>query len=423
MRIFWFNTDKEQDPLTLLHDTEPPRPSHPLHFPPEILQKIIDFLPRSSLASVAGINRAWYAIAMPVLYRHLYIRTLPHWLLLVRSFHDPTFSARWGPCIHSLVLKSSPRLISSQLTGYLNRRVIENDDELQPSLRGYVRLERVNYNLTGLENIDKPMLFEGEQGQEENENYTETNTTQKESEWLLRVFDEHIATVLQDALQLEYLNVSGCEELNDNVLVTIAAAKCKQHYSLQAKPMVGLWMSLLRSTTPIGISELIRVEKMLRLERKLKYLDLGFQNMMTDEVIKQIAEYWNTSLVSVRLNSIFGLSDLTVEHLARHCPNLRLLHLVRCWNITNAPLQLLAKNCKELTYVSVSFLRETSEAGIGHLIRQCPKLIWLDITRCGINSMFKQMILEGWKQDRIQKNLPPVYIQDGSINLVTTSSE
>lgn len=419
MRIFWFNTDKDQDPLTLLHDTDPPAPSHPLHLPPEIVQKIINFLPRSSLPSVSRINRLWYVTAMPVLYRHLYIRTLPHWLLLVQSFNDPTFSAHWGPCIRSLVLKPSPRLISSQLTSYLNQQVIENDDELQPSLRGYVRLERVDYDLTGLEDIDSPMPLEDDEQEGENENYKEIDTTRKESGWLGDVFDEQIAVVLQDALQIEYLNVSGCENLGDLVLTTIAEAKSKQQLpTLQAKPMIGLWMSLLRSMTPLGITKLVKVEKELHLQRKLKYLDLGFQVLMTDDAVKQVAEYWNTSIVSVRLNSIYELSDLTVEHLARNCPNLRLLHLVRCWRINNASLQLLAGRCKELVYVSVSFLSGTNEDGIRYLIRQCPKLVWLDITGCGINSLFKQMILESWKQDRIQNHLPLVYIQDGSMNLL-----
>jgi hypothetical protein len=296
--------------------------------------------------------------------------------------------------------------------------VIENDDELQPSLRGYVRLDRVNYDLTGLENIEKPMPLEDEE-QRDNENYKEIDTTQKESEWLAGVFDEQVAIVLQDALQLEYLNLSGCENLGDHVLETIAAAKCKQQYkSVKARPMIGLWMSLLRNMTPAGINKLIRAEKKLQLERKLTHLDLGFQVLMTDEVIKQIAEYWNTSLVSVRLNSIYELSDLTVEHLANNCPNLRLLHLVRCWRINNVSLRLLAVKCKELVYISVSFLSRTTEDGIRYLIRLCPKLIWLDITGCSINSLFKQMILEGWKQDRIQNHLPPVYIQDGSMNLL-----
>lgn len=421
MRIFYYSTDKQEDPLTLLHDSNWTPPSRPLNFPPEIIQKIVDYLPRTSLPSVASVSQIWYATVMPVLYRHLYVRTLPHWLLLVRTFSNPTFSAQFGPQVNSLVLKPSPRLISSQLTSSLNYDVIENDDQLQPSLRGYVRLERVNFELTGLEDIDKPMPFDTNNinnNDEENnhENYKEIDTTQKESEWLSTINDDQATAILKNCSQLEYLNISGCENLTDATLLTLASAKKASQGT--RKPMVGLWMSLLRNATDAGISELIRVESQCKLDRKLKHLDLGFQMSMTDKDIEYITSYWGQSLTHLRLNSIYQLTDDSAISIAHHCPNLKLLHLVRCWPMNNPSLQLIATHCKKLKYISVSFLSRTNEEGIKHLIQLLPELAWLDITGCNINSLFKSLILEGWSNYRRQHHLPPIYIQDGSMNLL-----
>ncbi|KAI9469988.1 MAG: hypothetical protein EXX96DRAFT_387810 [Benjaminiella poitrasii] len=431
MRFFYLNRDNQDDPLTLIYNTETIPPSHPLHFPPEIIQKIIDYLPRSSLPTAASINHTWYTITMPVLYRHLYIRTLPHWLLLVRTFSDLNFSARFGPCVNSLVLKPSPRLISSQLTSLLNYNAIENDDKLQPSLRGYVRIERVDYNKTGLEGIDSPMLsivseesiaMEIEEGNNDknkndiHENYNEIDTTQKESEWLASVTDQQMMTVIRHCSQLEYLNISGCENLDDQVLLTLAAAKKEK--GSKAKSMIGLWMSLLRNATHVGIIELIRSEKQNGLPSSLRHLDLGFQVLLSDETIREITTCWGSSLTHLRLNSIYQLTDRSVEYISNHCPNLRLIHLVRCWQLNNVSLRLLAMHCKKLLYISISFLSRTNEEGIRHLVQACPKLVWLDITGCGINSLFKSVILEGWANYRREHHLPSIHMQDSSMNLL-----
>ncbi|KAI8646827.1 hypothetical protein BD408DRAFT_409277 [Parasitella parasitica] len=417
MRIFYYSTDKQHDPLTLLHDSRGTRPSHPLNFPPEIVQEIVSYLPRTSLPLIASVDRIWYATVMPVLYRHLYVRTLPHWLLLVRTFSDPAFSAQFGPHVNSLVLKPSPRLISSQLTSSLNYNVIENDDQLQPSLRGYVRLERVDFEMTGLEDMGKPMPLDVEDTSANNhENYKEIDTTQKESEWLSRVNDNQASIILKHCSQLEYLNMSGCENLSDAVLLTLTSAKDTSQNA--RKPVAGLWMSLLRKATGAGMNELIRVESRYKLDKKLRHLDLGFQVSMTDEQIEHITAYYGASLTHLRLNSIYQLTDDSAVSIARHCPNLVLLHLVRCWPINNASLQLIASLCKKLKYISVSFLSRTNEEGIKHLVQSLPRLVWLDITGCNINSLFKPIILEGWANYRRQHHLPPIFIQDGSMNLL-----
>lgn len=415
MRIFWYNKDNNQDPLTLLHDTEPPIPSKPLLFPTEIIQKIIDYLPRSSLPTIASVCQIWYTTAMPVLYRQFYVRTLPHWLLLVQTFSNEAFA--FGHCVTSLVLKPSPKLISAQLTSYLNQQVVVNDDILQPNTRGYVRIERVNFELNGLEGIEIPQSFE--QGPSQHENYREIDDTKKEYEWLTHVTSDQVATVLRKCPALEYLNLSGCENLQDSVL--LALVKGKQEQPEKSRPMKGIWISLLRELTPYGISTLIKYEKTrfpAPEEKKMKHLDLGYNIIMSKQTLQEIFKTWGKTLTHVRLDTIYEVSDETLQVIATHCPNLVLLHLTRCWSINNSALKILAQHCKQLKYVSLAFLSQVNEEGVKYLVQMLPELVWLDITGCGINTLFKTLILESFVNYRRQHALPPIYMQDGTVNLI-----
>ncbi|KAI7896311.1 uncharacterized protein EV154DRAFT_492988 [Mucor mucedo] len=409
MRIFWFNTDNQQDPLTLLHDTEPTTPSRELQFPPEIIKKIVDYLPRSFLPQVAGVSQLWYATAMPILYRHLYVRTLPHWMLLVRTMTSENF--KFGHCVSSLVLKPSPKLISAQLTSYLNQKVVVNDDALQPNTRGYVRLERVNFDLTGLEGIETPMNEE----EEVHENYMEMDDTKKEYEWLIYVTTDQVGSVLCQCPALEYLNLSGCESLKDDIMTKLVAGKLADIH--RSKPMKGIWLNLLRELTPKGIGRLCQFEQK-QYKSSLNHLDLGYNIGLSNIAVKEAIQCWGRTLTHLRLDTIYEVNNETIQFMAEHCPQLRLLHITRCWNVSNPSIKALAKHCKQLKYLSLAFLNAVNEEGIRAVVQLLPELEWLNITGCGINQLFKQMILESFADYRRRHRLCPVYIQDGSVNLI-----
>lgn len=411
MRIFWFNKNNIQDPLALIHDTEPAVPSRHLLFPPEIIKKIVDYLPRSNLTSVASVSQLWYATAMPILYRHLYVRTLPHWVFLVRTLSDKNF--QFGHLVSSLVLKPSPKLISAQLTSYLNQKVVVNDDVLQPGTRGYVRLERVNFDLTGLEGINTPMPLNQEG---DHENYTEMDDTKKEYEWLTLVSTRQVGDVLIRCPALEYLNLSGCEKLDDDIFIKLVAGKLEN--ISRSKPMKGIWLNLLRDLSVTGIKCLINFEKEHYKSMSLQHLDLGYNIGLSKQAIDETILCWGNTITHLRLDTIYGVTDVSVKSIAEHCPNIRLLHITRCWNVSNKSIKLLAIHCKQLKYISLAFLNQVNEEGIRALIQMLPKLEWLNITGCGINQLFKLMILGAYVDYRRQHGLHPVYMQDVSVNLI-----
>lgn len=411
MRIFWFNTEASQDPLTLVYSTTP---SRELSFPPEITKKIIDYLPRSSLPAIASVSKIWYATVMPILYKHIYIRTLPHWILFVRTIRHQQF--QFAHHIASLVLKPSPKLISAQLTSYLNQAVVPNNDRLQPSTRGYVRLERVNYDLTGLEGIDTPMSQETLKDNI-HENYIEIDDTEKEYEWLTLVTTQQLVSVLEHCPAIEYLNLSGCENLEDDFLIQLAATKTAAD-PIHAKPMKGIWLSLLRNLSPKGIESLLKFEKNHIGTSVLRHLDLAYNINMNEHALEKMIAYWGPTLTHIRLDTIYQVSDKTMQSIAHYCSHLKLLHVSRCWNITNTSMRLLASHCKHLQYISLAFLSQVNEEGLRALVQSLHQLQWLNIIGCGINPLFKPIILENFANYRRQHALIPIHLQDGNVNLI-----
>ncbi|CAO3655733.1 unnamed protein product [Mucor hiemalis] len=411
MRIFWYNTES-QDPLTLLHDTQSHSSFKGVKLSPRNCSKNCRLFTKSSLPSIAGVSQIWYATVMPMSYRHLYIRTYPHWLLLTRTMSDSSFAFK--NCVSSLVLKPSPRLISAQLTSYLNQSVVANDDTLQPGTRGYVRVERVNYDLTGLETIDVAMDEENRE-QQGHENYREMDDTTKEYEWLTLVNTKQVVDVIRECPALEYLHLSGCENLTDGFLTELA--RCKASNLTVSKPMKGIWISLLRNLTSNDISSLVQFEEAHFEEKKLRHLDIGYNINITPKTMEHIARCWGPTLTHFRLDTLYELTNATIGFIAKHSPNLVLLHLTRCWNISTAGLRSLATYCKRLKYVSLAFLGQVNEDGV-RLLVQVPSIIWLDISGCGINPLFKRPIMESFVNYRKQHSLPPIYFQDSTVNLI-----
>ncbi|KAI9248998.1 hypothetical protein BY458DRAFT_525951 [Sporodiniella umbellata] len=399
MRIFW-HSGKDSEPLELLQQTGP---SKNLLFPTEIIRKIVEYLPRSCLPSIAGINHTWYALAMPALYRHIYIRTYQHWMLLQRSFENKDFAKIFGSYVTSIVLKPSPKLVSSRLANAISVKAIENDDKLQPNTRGYVRLERIDYNLTGLEEIEKATTE------------SQVDTSKKEAEWLSFVTDNQVNCILDFCCNIEYLYLSGCENLSDYALVPVYKQKLQQGNQKTTK-LKGLWLNLARNITATTLINLANVDRMSG-KSELRYLDLEFVISLTDGDIERILSHFGPSLIHLQFNSAYELTNASATSISKYCPKLKLLYLTRCWRINNEGLANLSKNCKQLSDLSVSFLGSVNEEGLGAFVRS-GALTRLNITGCGISALFKHLIIASWTAYRVDNRLLPLSILDESLNLI-----
>ncbi|KAL0090444.1 hypothetical protein J3Q64DRAFT_1696811 [Phycomyces blakesleeanus] len=369
-----------------------------VQLPPEIVNLILQYIPQSNLATLARINKTWYNSAMPLLYRNLAIHTRYHWYCLVRTLQHPT---PWTRFTKTLVMKRSPPLLPASMTNLIRTLPIEPYDKPQGNLRGYVRLQPIPEG-TGLETIETPAYT----SLMENENYPEVDTTLKESEWLGLVTDQDMASVVSQCPELHSFDVSGCENLGPQTIHALATTKV---------PLQGLWLGLMRNLSDNQLLELLNSDV---LPLSLRHLDLSFCCQLNTTGIDHAITIWGPNLTHLRLTSLYKVTNTTVEAIANNCPNLRLLHLTRCWQVQDGPIRLISERCTKLRYISIAFLSQVSETGAGSLARKLEHLRWMDITSCGINSVFKSIIINTWNRDRETLGWPMVHFQDNDIFLL-----
>ncbi|CAO3593806.1 unnamed protein product [Absidia cylindrospora] len=385
--------------------------AHDAGLPNELLQTIFDQVPRSSLAQLVLVSRQWHAVGSPLLYRHIYIRTLVHWHRLVACCSGkPPLWLRSS--VTSLVLRPSPRLIPRSSMGLLrNARGLVTDRDVQD--QGYVRIQQVDLDKTGLERL----LM---QNNDSTENYTDMDTTIKEAEWLTKVTDMEMAQVITQCPQLVYLQVSGCTQIGDATMYALAGS---------SGGMQGLWLDLTRHITPVAWMTFIHAEQTKKNNHHhissssssvLHHLDLSYCGFVNDACLTKALPVWTSSITHLRLCSLYDITDETVLAIAQHCPQLRLLHLSRCFRITNHSLIQLAASpmTSTLVYLSLAFLNQVNEQGIKSLVHSCEFLRVLDISGTGINPMFKQIIIHQWDQDREQKKWAKVRYQEEPVLLL-----
>jgi anti-anti-sigma regulatory factor len=311
--------------------------------------------------------------------------------------------------------------------GLQQRRGLATDPDVEG--QGYIRMQPVDLDNTGLEQLLATDSDPNSDGSDVwSENMMDMNTTMKEAEWLAKVTDMDMAMVINQCPQLVYLQVSGCTQIGDATVYALASApSMPSAFGVigrgRAGGMQGLWLDLTRHISSVAWMTFIHAEQKRRsispessfvitgsdggtaCQQHLHHLDLSYCGFVTDACLINSLPLWTESLTHLRLCSLYNVTDETVLAIAEHCPHLRLLHLSRCFKITNHSLIRLASSplTSNLIYLSLAFLNQVNEQGIKHLVYACQQLRTLDISGAGINPMFKQVIIRQWDQWREQK--------------------
>ncbi|RUP49212.1 hypothetical protein BC936DRAFT_143049 [Jimgerdemannia flammicorona] len=344
-------------------------PSRPI--PPEILHQIFSLLPIRVIRCCALVSRSWNSSAIPYLYQNIVLRTHTQLAFLNRTFASPN-APHLGEQVRSLALLVSPPLLPDWKSHAWDR-----DREIPPF------------------------------SPHADENYPEINTGCKETEWLeTHVTDADLRSILIRCPNLGAIHLNGCSQLTDTTLVTLADS-CRQGV------LHTIHIALLRTVTDPSIVHLVQ-----RHGPHLRNVDLSLCTSLTPASVALLARATGPRLTHLRLNSIASLTDDSIGAVAEWCPNIRLLHLVRCWKVTDGPMTAIAQRCRRLRYLSVAFATNVTEEGLTALVNQCAELAWLDITACGVRLFFKEAVLRRWTQVRTQTGRGEMAVVDRKVLLV-----
>jgi len=112
----------------------------------------------------------------------------------------------------------------------------------------------------------------------------------------------------------------------------------------------------------------------------LKILNLTFCQI-TDYDLGRIFSGRKLALSSITL-SYTGISDVGLTMVAMSCPDLEVLKLCGCQNLTDVGLSSIAKFCKNLRHVELEDCASLNDIGVQLISQECPLLDHLNLKGC-----------------------------------------
>lgn len=90
-----------------------------------------------------------------------------------------------------------------------------------------------------------------------------------------------------------------------------------------------------------------------------------------DNMIRSVVDWSDGGLAQIRVRHC---SDRSISHVAQRCPNLEVLSIKSCPNVTDESMIKLASNCPKLKELDISYCYEISHKSLVALGQKCTKL-------------------------------------------------
>lgn len=135
--------------------------------------------------------------------------------------------------------------------------------------------------------------------------------------------------------------------------------------------------SLSRTSTTIGSFQLYRL---LNRFQQLELLCLSGCIDLPDSGLTQL-QYYGSKLQMLYLDCCFGITDDGLSVVASGCHSLTFISLYRC-NVSSIGIETLAKSCKALEEVNLSYCPLITDTGIRALSQNCRQLRAVRISSC-----------------------------------------
>ncbi|CCI40110.1 hypothetical protein ABG067_001184 [Albugo candida] len=214
---------------------------------------------------------------------------------------------------------------------------------------------------------------------------------------------------MSELQHLYSLTLSECPQLTDDDLFPLCTMRALEQLKLEqmvklSDNFVSTFLEKLPNLKQISLSRCSQlkddsVRAIFTHCRGLQRLDLSDMPLISDDPFALVRELGHP-LVYVDLQRCIHLSDLAFEHIAFGASKyLESVKMSSITGVTDATLQALQLYCsKNLTTLDVSFCRKITEDGLGNLTDHCEKLQELSLWGCThITSSF----LNGHKLDNL----------------------
>ncbi|KAI6782360.1 F-box/LRR-repeat protein-like protein [Emericellopsis cladophorae] len=194
--------------------------------------------------------------------------------------------------------------------------------------------------------------------------------------------------------QLAQLNLSYCKHITDRSMAHLAAHASNRLESLSLTRCTSITDAGFQSWAPFKFE-------------KLWNLGLADCTYLSDNAIVALVNAAK-NLTHLDLSFCCALSDTATEVLALGLPKLRELRMAFCGSaVGDESLQSIALHLNSLEGISVRGCVRVTGTGIESLLRNCPKLKWIDASQCrNLESWIRTGGVERWGYDDRCGKLP-----------------
>lgn len=183
-----------------------------------------------------------------------------------------------------------------------------------------------------------------------------------------KLTDKGFTAVASGCHNLKMLCLDGCKLVTDSLLQTL---------SQNCSKLEELGLASCSKITDLGLCHLSEGT------RYIKALDVSKCTNVGDLGIGKIISSSGESLVSVKLLDCFKVTDVTVFALAKSCPNLEILVIGGCCDVTDESLRALIDSCGEnIKSLRLDGCEKLTDLSLKSVISNCRNLVALDIGSC-----------------------------------------
>ena len=115
--------------------------------------------------------------------------------------------------------------------------------------------------------------------------------------------------------------------------------------------------------------------------KRIERLTLTNCTHLTDYSVAKVVD-GNRSLMALDVTGIYGVSDLTLDVVAKHCYKLQGLNITHCRQISNNALIKIANSCHQLKRLKLNSCIQVTDEAIINFARSCRSLLEIDLTDC-----------------------------------------
>lgn len=182
-----------------------------------------------------------------------------------------------------------------------------------------------------------------------------------------RLTDKGFKAVVSGCRNLKRLHLPGCRLVTDSLLRTLSNCSKLEELGLASCPKI----------TDSGLCHLSEGP------RHIKAIDLSKCTNVSDLGIGKIISSSGESLLSINLLDCFKVTDVTVFAVAKSCPNLEVLVIGGCCDITDESLNAIVYSCgKNLRSLRLDRCEKLTDLSLKSVISNCENLEVLDIGSC-----------------------------------------